>query len=227
MTNHLVIFIGSDGRRAATTRSAATQASLVLRDLLDRREPTMNVVKKTVGERRGVSDVFDDFIAVKEGGIPTIELPFPHATGSILGRICAHMTYRYDNQPLNETKEPLAVRSSYSKSDRKGCPFGGNIGRNVMPEIPRPMVLPLMDYLDCFDQKFIEDWDDVMTVQMVKLATLLNYEELLNLASAKLASCLLEKSVEGLRTFLGVESDFDSDEEAALNKEYGRYISEK
>jgi hypothetical protein len=85
--------------------------------------------------------------------------------------------------------------------------------------IPRPMTLPLTEYLDLKDRRFIADWDELITVQMVKAATLLNYEELLQLASAKLASYLIERDLEGVRTLLGVESDFDAVEEGELRKE--------
>lgn len=81
------------------------------------------------------------------------------------------------------------------------------------------MTLPLTEYLDLKDRRFIADWDELITVQMVKAATLLNYEELLQLASAKLASYLIERDLEGVRTLLGVESDFDAVEEGELRKE--------
>lgn len=54
---------------------------------------------------------------------------------------------------------------------------------------------------------------------MVKAATLLNYNELLQLASAKLASYLCEKNVDGIRILLGAASDFSQTEEAELKKE--------
>ncbi|CBH16301.1 hypothetical protein, conserved [Trypanosoma brucei gambiense DAL972] len=229
MVNHLVVLIGSDGKRATVSRTAATHASLLLRDLLDGREPNTTVVEGKSGvEHVSNSDIFEGLVVDKEVVIPAIEIPFTHATGSLLQRVCAHMTYRYDYRPPNGGAEGSTVLfEPVAREHRATFSCGGGYGRNVMPEIPRPMVLPLVDYLDSFDKRFIEDWDEITTVQMVKLATLLNYEELLNLASAKLAVYLSEKSIEGLRAFLGVENDFKAEEEAELRKEYGRMSEEK
>ncbi|CAD2217755.1 S-phase kinase-associated protein 1 [Angomonas deanei] len=87
-------------------------------------------------------------------------------------------------------------------------------------DIPRPMVLPLMEYLDSKDRLFVSDWDEITTVWMVKAATFLNYELLWQLASAKLTSLLKEKGVDSIRTLFGVENaDFSPMEEAELRKE--------
>lgn len=130
-----------------------------------------------------------------------VEVPFPYFTGDILERVCRHMSYRFR-------------MSSFGTED--GCYRVYVVKTRA---IPRPMTLPLVEYLDLKDRSFIADWDELMTVQMVKAATLLNYEELLQLASAKLASYLIDRDLEGVRTLLGVESDFDPLEEAELKKE--------
>jgi hypothetical protein len=130
-----------------------------------------------------------------------VELAFPYFSGDILERVCRHMSYRFR-------------MSSFGTED--GCYRVYMVKTRV---IPRPMTLPLTEYLDLKDRRFIADWDELITVQMVKAATLLNYEELLQLASAKLASYLIERDLEGVRTLLGVESDFDAVEEGELRKE--------
>ncbi|KAL7698562.1 hypothetical protein N2W54_000384 [Lotmaria passim] len=130
-----------------------------------------------------------------------VELAFPYFNGDILERVCRHMSYRFR-------------MSSFGTED--GC---YRVYMVKTRTIPRPMTLPLVEYLDLKDRRFIADWDELITVQMVKAATLLNYEELLQLASAKLASYLIERDLEGVRTFLGVESDFDAVDEAELKKE--------
>ncbi|KAH9578347.1 SKP1 component [Trypanosoma melophagium] len=231
MPDQVVVLIGSDGKRATVSRSAATQASLVLRDLLDGREPTTTI---RVGSSNDGSDnanitggegqrITEDSTDDNSPGVPAIEIPFPYFTGGLLERICAHMTYRYNYQPSNRNSNgstTAGVMNSSNDGNKSSSPYPSFPGRNVMREIPRPMVLPLAEYLDAYDRHFIEDWDEVTTVLMVKAATLLNYEELLNLASARLAVYLSEKSVESLRAFLGVESDFSPVEEAELMKEY-------
>ncbi|KAG5469370.1 hypothetical protein LSCM1_02587 [Leishmania martiniquensis] len=130
-----------------------------------------------------------------------VEVPFPYFTGDILERVCRHMSYRFR-------------MSSFGSED--GC---YRVYAVKTRTIPRPMTLPLVEYLDGKDRAFIADWDELITVQMVKAATLLNYEELLQLASAKLASYLIERDLEGVRTLLGVKSDFDITEDAELKKE--------
>ncbi|KAF8291388.1 SKP1-like protein [Trypanosoma cruzi] len=251
MPDQLLVLIGSDGKQATVSRSVATQASLVLRDLLDGREPTTRVEALVSGTGDRGDKTSESQMAGTQsstasasipsagaacsnnggggggsGAIPAIELPFPYFTGDLLRRICAHMTYRYNYQPPNRSDEGA------SAGNGKGGNGGGggsawSHGRNVMREIPRPMVLPLCEYLDPYDRRFIEDWDEATTVLMVKAATLLNYEELLCLASAKLAVYLSEKSVEGIRAFLGVESDFTQEEEAELKKELERVLGER
>ncbi|KPI87954.1 hypothetical protein ABL78_2945 [Leptomonas seymouri] len=130
-----------------------------------------------------------------------VELPFPYFTGDILERVCRHMSYRFR-------------MSSFGTED--GCYRVYLVKTRVLP---RPMTLPLVEYLDAKDRHFLSDWDELITIQMVKAATLLNYEELLQLASAKLASYLMDRDLESVRTFLGVECDFDPAEEAELKKE--------
>ncbi|CCW63106.1 unnamed protein product [Phytomonas sp. EM1] len=128
------------------------------------------------------------------------EVPFPYFSGEILERVCAHMTAHHELLP-GEGKAPFTVRLVRFR------------------EIPRPMVLPLTEYLDPVDQEFIQDWDESTTVWMVKAATMLNYEALLQLASAKLASYLCYKNINGIRTLLQAESDFAPNEEAEIRKE--------
>ncbi|KAG5495059.1 hypothetical protein JKF63_02112 [Porcisia hertigi] len=130
-----------------------------------------------------------------------VEVPFPYFSGDILERVCRHMSYRFR-------------MSSFGAED--GC---YHVYVVKTRPIPRPMTLPLVEYLDAKDRAFIADWDELITVQMVKAATLLNYEELLQLASAKLASYLIDRDLEGVRTLLGVRSDFDSAEDTELKKE--------
>lgn len=134
--------------------------------------------------------------------VPPVELPFPYFTGEVLQMVCQHMAYRF--------------RISGFGTGEDGC---FRVYPTKAREIPRPMTLPLVDYLDGQDRQFIQHWDELTTVLMVKCATLLNYEELLTLASAKLATFLLERSTEGLRTLLSVDSDFTPQEEAELKKE--------
>ncbi|EKF32500.1 hypothetical protein MOQ_003645 [Trypanosoma cruzi marinkellei] len=260
MPDQLLVLIGSDGKQATVSRSVATQASLVLRDLLDGREPTTRVEalvsgtgdcgdktseSQMAGTQNNTASVsIPSAVAACSsssssssggggggGAIPAIELPFPYFTGDLLRRICAHMTYRYNYQPPNRSDEGANVGNGKGGNGGGGGGGGGGSawsqGRNVMREIPRPMVLPLSEYLDPYDRRFIEDWDEATTVFMVKAATLLNYEELLCLASAKLAVYLSEKSVEGIRAFLGVESDFTQEEEAELKKELERVLGER
>ncbi|KPA76673.1 hypothetical protein ABB37_07523 [Leptomonas pyrrhocoris] len=130
-----------------------------------------------------------------------VELDFPYFTGDILERVCRHMSYRFRMSAFGAEDGRYRVYVVKTRS------------------IPRPMTLPLVEYLDAKDRRFISDWDELTTVQMVKAATLLNYEELLQLAAAKLASYLIDRDLEGVRTFLGVDNDFDAAEEAELKKE--------
>ncbi|CAM40648.1 conserved hypothetical protein [Leishmania braziliensis MHOM/BR/75/M2904] len=133
--------------------------------------------------------------------LPEVEVPFPYFTGDILERVCRHMSYRFR-------------MSSFGTED--GCYRVYAIKTRI---IPRPMTLPLVEYLDMKDRAFIADWDEFITVQMVKAATLLNYEELLQLASAKLASYLIDRDLEEVRMLLGVKGDFKPAEDAELKKE--------
>ncbi|RNF11921.1 S-phase kinase-associated protein 1 [Trypanosoma rangeli] len=120
MPGQLLVLIGSDGKQATVSRSVATQASLVLRDLLDGREPTRNLeIIAGVTKDQGNEASFGQVVTAENtatttttttttaGGsgsssvtnIPAIELPFPYFTSDLLQRICAHMTYRYNYQP--------------------------------------------------------------------------------------------------------------------------------
>lgn len=271
---HMLVLIGSDGKRATVSRAIATEASYVLRDLLDAEsillhqkkapcptssaslspipyahnedqkqqhsnseiaipdlmdfndtdpETTTTTAASTAATKRPLWDgVATDawnasVIPVSNSSYvhPTdeatvmpdsvygraVELPFPCLTGDILERVCYHMSYRFRISTFGVEDNLCRV---YPVKTR---------------DLPKPLVLPLNEYLDSNDRRFIADWDEKMTVWMVKAAMLLNYEELLQLASAKLASYLCEKNVHGLRTLLRVEGDFTAPEEAGMKKE--------
>lgn len=92
---------------------------------------------------------------------------------------------------------------------------------NKMVELPRPLRGNLEDLVDSKDKEFLADWDDATAVCMVKASAFLNCPELHQLSCAKLASLLMQKSVEEIRITLGVQNDFSPEEEAALRKEHG------
>lgn len=207
-----VVLISSDYHRIRVTRSIVTEASYVLRDLLDgleafpSRESSRLMLEPHLDSReQGKGDGFASSSSLshsKQKKAP-LEVPIPFITGDILAQVWEHMQYRFctavavDNEGNNVLKVyPVPMKA-----------------------IPKPMVLPLNDYLDANDRKFIADWDEERTIVMVKAATLLRYEVLLQLASAKLATFLIEKNVNGLRAMLGVECDFTSEEIAQLRKE--------
>lgn len=203
-----IVLIGSDGRRVTVTRSIATEASYVLRDLLDGREACKDKEDKeavTAPQKKHAKDDLESSTTSSSGSDKAnlLEVPIPFITGEILEQVWEHMKYRFYTA--------VAVDDA------------GNYGLNVYPipmkTIPKPMTLPLVEYLDSKDRKFIQDWDEKRTILMVKAATLLRYEELLQLASARLATFLLEKNTEGIRTLLGVECDFSTDEINQLKKE--------
>lgn len=262
-----LILVGRDGVRASVARVIATEASYVLRDLLDafpngdsnNGDDSMTAVEiptttcfSGIAEHAAanVPDLTDFFPAsteeVNNGGnahparsqatlphesypnimdklfsdgspAPAAEddqhpsqtprtkepvvIPFPSLSGDILQKVCQHMSYRYRVSSFGTVEGYYRVYPVRTH------------------EIPKPMTLPLTEYLDDADRQFIQDWDELTTVLMVKAATLLNYEDLLRLASAKLASYLCEKNVEGIRTLLGVEGNFSAAEETELKKE--------
>jgi S-phase kinase-associated protein 1 len=90
-----------------------------------------------------------------------------------------------------------------------------------MSELSRPLKGNLEDAIDAKDKEFLSDWDESITVSMVKASAFLNCPELHQLSCAKLASLLLGKSIEEIRVTLGVQNDFSPEEEAALRKEHG------
>lgn len=227
----LLILVGSDGKKVSVPRAIATEASYVLRDLLDCQDvidDTMSAEDAGDGAGSGArdSDILDLFLPANNNSnnnstdntaaAPTaakqeeksgkttassIEVPFPYCTSGILERVCSHMSYRY-----------------------RISDFGSEDGRprvyaHQPRPIPRPMTQPLNDYLDPQDKQFTADWDERLTVTMLKVAVLLNYEFLQRLASAKLASILNDKSVEEIRALLGVENDFSNAEEIEIRKE--------
>lgn len=213
-----VALVSSDHQRVIVTRAIVTEASFVLRDLLDGREasasedpsnfftsPLTNPKEsEKVKEDRDSPPSVCSLLNNSESSRKNyLEVSLPFITGSTLKLVWEHMKYRFctavavDDNGMNTIKVyPVPMKA-----------------------IPKPMVLSLNDYLDTNDRNFIADWDELRTIQMVKAATLLRYEELLQLASAKLATYLLEKNVEGIRTLLGVECDFSPEEVAQLKKE--------
>ncbi|KAG8343193.1 hypothetical protein TRVL_05977 [Trypanosoma vivax] len=225
MSDQLVVLIGSDGKRATVSRAVATQASMLLRELLDGREANTVTEYSSDNESPEGSLTIDDQSCDAADAIPTVELPFPYFTGALLERVCEHMMYHYGHSPLNRSTPSLELQGLQSSvADCGSVVSGASTCRSTMRDIPRPMTLPLSEYLDAFDQNFIKDWDEETTILMVKAATLFNYRELINLASARLAVYLSEKSVEGLRAFLGEEGDFDPEEELQLRKELERAL---
>lgn len=179
-----LVLVSSDNCRVVVNRAIATEASYLLRDLVD--------------SRASITEV-DGCHAAEE----PIEVQLPFISGDILDLVWQHMQYRYHTAVAVDDSNQYRV----------------NVYAVPMKTIPRPMVLPLSDYLDSKDKKFIAEWDALRTVSVVKAATFLRYEELTQLSSAKLASILLDKSVEGIRTLLGVECDFSEEELEALDKE--------
>lgn len=203
-TGEQIVLIGSDGRRVKVGRSIVTEASYVLRDLLDGRESVVGKAPAAMfsppGDDVVSSSVSSSSVTEK---VQMLEVPIPFISGEILELVWTHMKYRFYTA--------VAV-----DGDGK---YGLNVYPVPMRTIPKPMTLPLTEYLDAKDRKFVAEWDEQRTILMVKAATLLRYEELLQLASAKLATFLLEKSVESVRTLLGVECDFSQDEVEQLKKE--------
>lgn len=194
-----ILLLGSDGVRVKVTRSIATEASHVLRDLLDGKEACEECTIEGVS-----SSSCGDTEGTRKGSTASlIEVPIPGVTGETLKLVWEHMKYRFQTAVASDDE--------------------GRIGYNVyaipIKPIPKPMTLPLVEYLDAKDRAFIVDWDEQRTIRMVKAATLLRYEELLQLASAKLATYLMEKSTESIRTMIGVECDFTADELAQLKRE--------
>ena len=92
---------------------------------------------------------------------------------------------------------------------------------NRMRPLSKPLKGPLGSLLDQQDQNFTASWDEETTILTVKAACFLNDIELKDLASAKLAQFLIDKSIEEIRMMLGVEGDFTEEEEVALRKEHG------
>lgn len=213
-----VVLISSDCQRVFVTRSIVTEASYVLRDLLDGREacasedPSNFIMNPSANTKESENEKEDrDSPPPSYSHVNTtessrkkyLEVSLPFITGSTLKLVWEHMKYRFCTA--------IAVDDN-GRNTIKVYPV-------PMKAIPKPMVLSLNDYLDTNDRNFVADWDELRTIQMVKAATLLRYEELLQLASAKLATYLLEKNVEGIRTLLGVECDFSPEEVAQLKKE--------
>eukprot|EP00796_Vickermania_ingenoplastis_P004472 gene4472-3266_t len=198
-----IILIGSDGRRVQVSRAIATEASYVLRDLLDGREAVKGKGNDDPTQQLdGLESSSASSSSVTEK-IHLLEVPVPFITGEVLELVWEHMKYRFYTA--------VAV-----DDDGK---YGINVYPIPMRTIPKPMTLPLAEYLDSKDRKFISEWDEQLTILVVKAATLLRYDDLLQLSSAKLATFLLEKSVEGIRTLLSVECDFAPRRPAPLDVE--------
>lgn len=88
-------------------------------------------------------------------------------------------------------------------------------------ELERPLRSNLFDVLDEVDKNLIAEWDEAFTMEVVVASNFLNIPPLKDLASARLAQWIKEKSVEEIRIMFGLENDFTPEEEAILKKEHG------
>ena len=92
---------------------------------------------------------------------------------------------------------------------------------NPPREIEKPLKDNLFDVLDEKDKGFLKPLNEDQVIALAVTAGFLNYPALRDLASARLAEWIKEKSVEEIRALFGVENDFTPEELAALRKEHG------
>jgi S-phase kinase-associated protein 1 len=88
-------------------------------------------------------------------------------------------------------------------------------------ELERPLTAKVSTLLDEKDKERLLSWDEATVIAIVKAASFLNATDLLDLASAQVASLMMDKSIEEIRVMLGMENDFTPEEEAQLRAEYG------
>ena len=99
--------------------------------------------------------------------------------------------------------------------------FSYRLGNSKTREIERPLRDKLINLVDEQDKARLLKWDEQTTIAVLKAASFLNAPDLMDLASAQVASLMMEKSIEEIRVMLGVENDFTPEEEAQLRKEHG------
>jgi len=91
---------------------------------------------------------------------------------------------------------------------------------NKARDIERPLKDKVINIVDEVDRALLLKWDDATTLDVVRAAVYFNAPELLALASAHAASLMMDKSVDEIRLFLGLENDFTPEEIAQLSKEH-------
>ena len=104
--------------------------------------------------------------------------------------------------------------------------FTYRLGNNQTREIERPLRDKLINLVDEQDKVRLMKWNEQTTIHILKAASFLNAPDLMDLASAQIASLMMEKSIEEIRVMLGVENDFTPEEEAQLRKEHGLEMSQ-
>ena len=104
--------------------------------------------------------------------------------------------------------------------------FTYRLGNNKTREIERPLRDKLINLVDEQDKVRLMKWNEQTTIHILKAASFLNAPDLMDLASAQIASLMMEKSIEEIRVMLGVENDFTPEEEAQLRKEHGLEMSQ-
>eukprot|EP01065_Artemidia_motanka_P026272 TRINITY_DN31193_c0_g1_i1.p2 TRINITY_DN31193_c0_g1~~TRINITY_DN31193_c0_g1_i1.p2 ORF type:complete len:165 (+),score=74.80 TRINITY_DN31193_c0_g1_i1:94-588(+) len=92
---------------------------------------------------------------------------------------------------------------------------------NRAPELDRPMRQNLFDVLQPWDAKFIRDLPEPFVFELIMGANFLSVKDLLELACARVAEWVKDRSVEEIREMFGLENDFSPEEEERLRKEHG------
>eukprot|EP01062_Namystynia_karyoxenos_P030867 TRINITY_DN22966_c0_g1_i1.p2 TRINITY_DN22966_c0_g1~~TRINITY_DN22966_c0_g1_i1.p2 ORF type:complete len:170 (+),score=72.99 TRINITY_DN22966_c0_g1_i1:88-597(+) len=92
---------------------------------------------------------------------------------------------------------------------------------NRAPELERPLKQNLFEILQPWDAKFIQPHNEQFVFELIMGANFLNVRDLLELACARVAEWVKEKSVEEIREMFGLENDFTPEEEERLRKEHG------
>ena len=88
-------------------------------------------------------------------------------------------------------------------------------------QIERPLAQPFSKCVDSLDLELSAPWGVGLTLDVLAAANFLNYADLREVASARVASFMADMSVEGIRAMLGVQKDFTDEEERELRTKHG------
>ena len=117
------------------------------------------------------------------------------------------------------TEEAIEVGAFKRPILEKVFLFCEHIKDHDPPEIEKP--LKSTDIASCVDQWYAQyiDLEHEIILELIMAADFLNIKPLLELAAAKVASLIKNKTVPEIRQFFNIENDFTPEEEAQIMEE--------